>query len=84
MVAHRHDCVGGEAEEALGQRAEGAAALVGRQVLPNALLVGLGEVQRLVPELEDALHFGLADVAVLVQHVCCSRRSRWTGRSSCW
>ena len=83
MVAHRHNVVGSEAEEALGERAEGAAALVGRQVRPLALLVALGEVQRLVPELEDALHFGLADVPVLVQQVCCSRPSRWTGRRIC-
>ena len=83
MVAHRHNVVGSEAEEALGERAECPAALVGRQVRPLPLFVGLSEVELLVEELEDALDLGLADVAVLVQPVGCSRLSGCTGRRTC-
>ena len=69
MVADCHDFVSTEAEEALGDGAEGLAPLVGRQVRPLAVFARLGEVERLVPELEDALDLRLANVAVLVQPV---------------
>ena len=69
MVADCHDFVSTEAEEALSDGAEGLAPLVGRQVRPLAFFIGLGEVERLVPELEDALDLRLANVAVLVQPV---------------
>ena len=69
MVADCHDFVSTEAEEALGDGAEGLAPLVGRQVRPLPVFAGLGEVEPLVPELEDALDLRLANVAVLVQPV---------------
>ena len=74
VVAHSHYVIRAEVEETLGERAEGPAAHVGRQLRSLALVVDLGELERAVPELEHALNLRLADVAVLVRSLA---RPQW-------
>ena len=82
MVTDCHDFVSTEAEEALGDGAEGLAPLVGRQVRPLPVFAGLGEAEPLVPELEDALDLRLANVAVLVQPVVGLLHNCFTNRGA--